>query len=230
MSVSMTLDAVRARTKTVTRRHVDTWRTLEAGDRLTLIEKGMGLAKGQRQVVVCEVEVVDVRVEPLYDIDEDEVIAEGFEGWSPGEFCAMWLESHGYTRPMGQSEAMAVECRRIEWRYSDMIVRLPDVEGFAHLVPAESLPFLQHDDLPAGTWWLGRLSIDPARRGYGDGSRLLDTVLDRVDELGAHVALAVDSDGDDGALDNDALTVWYERRGFARLHPDAPMVRSPRRK
>lgn len=59
MSCSMTIDAVRARTKTVTRRHIDTWRNLRAGDRLTLIEKGMGLAKGERQVVLAEVEIVE---------------------------------------------------------------------------------------------------------------------------------------------------------------------------
>ena len=59
MSVSLTIDQVRNRTKTVTRRRVDTWRDLKAGDRLVLIEKGMGLAKGAKQVVVAEVEVID---------------------------------------------------------------------------------------------------------------------------------------------------------------------------
>lgn len=41
MSVSMTLDAVRNRTKTVTRRHVDTWKTLQPGERL-LARQGWG--------------------------------------------------------------------------------------------------------------------------------------------------------------------------------------------
>lgn len=117
MSCSMTIDAVKAGRKTVTRRHVDTWRTLKVGDRLTLVEKGMGLAKGERQVVLAEVEVVDVRVERLFDITEDDLGAEGFPDWFPGEFCSMWLDSHGYGRITSQSEAMAVECRRIEWRY-----------------------------------------------------------------------------------------------------------------
>lgn len=118
MSVSMTLDAVRAQTKTVTRRHVDTWQTLAAGDRLTLIEKGMGLPKGAKQVVVAEVEVTDVRLEPLHLVDEDEVQAEGLTDMEPAEFQRWWAESHGY-RPLSQSEHMAIVCRRIEWRYLD---------------------------------------------------------------------------------------------------------------
>ena len=60
MSCSITVDAVRARTKTVTRRHASTWATLKPGDRLTLIEKGMGLKRGEKQVVLAEVEVEDV--------------------------------------------------------------------------------------------------------------------------------------------------------------------------
>ncbi len=119
MSVSMALDAVRERRKTVTRRHVDTWTKLAVGDRLVLIEKGMGLPKGAKQVVVAEVEVIDVRVEPLWSITEDDVVAEGFDGWLPGEFCSMWMDSHGYGRITSQHEAMAVPCRRIEWRYLD---------------------------------------------------------------------------------------------------------------
>ena len=126
MSVSMTLDVVRARTKTVTRRHVDTWRDLAAGDRLTLIEKGMGLPKGARQVVVAEVEVIDVRVEPLGLVDEVEVAAEGFAGDDPGLWRCWWADSHGYGIPAGMDDPAEVlgwvdgiEVRRIEWRYLD---------------------------------------------------------------------------------------------------------------
>jgi hypothetical protein len=130
MSVSMTLDAVRARTKTVTRRHVDTWRHLAAGERLTLIEKGMGLPKGARQVVVAEVEVVDVRVEPLGLVTVEECIAEGFPGFEPALWRAWWAASHGYRSPRGfgpddvlawveTPEFRQIECRRIEWRYLD---------------------------------------------------------------------------------------------------------------
>jgi len=128
MSVSMTLDAVRSRTKTVTRRHPDTWQNLKVGDRLTLIEKGMGLPKGAKQTVVAEVEIVDVRVEPL-DLARSwgEVKAEGL--WecareaaiecdtdlTPGMwFCQFWLTGHGYP---ADADPSTVPVRRIEWRY-----------------------------------------------------------------------------------------------------------------
>lgn len=117
MSCSLTTEQVRARTKTVTRRHVDSWRDLKAGDRLVLIEKGMGLKKGEKQVVLAEVEVVSVRVEPLAFFDKSEAAAEGFPDAEPGWFEEFWLRSHGYK--VGSREAMTAQCRRIEWRYLD---------------------------------------------------------------------------------------------------------------
>lgn len=127
MSCSMTVDAVLARTKTVTRRHVDTWRDLKPGARLTLIEKGMGLPKGARQVVLAEVEIVDVTVEPVGFIHmegEDGCAREGLPDMTPDEFVAFWCAGHGYGR-VGIDDAPAIECRRIEWRYLDHPVELP---------------------------------------------------------------------------------------------------------
>ncbi len=127
MSCSMTIDAVKERRKTVTRRHVDTWKNLKPGDHLVLIEKGMGLPKGAKQVVLAEVEVVSVELEPLWHLTDDEeygheeCAAEGFPTMEPAEFCSFWMESHGY-RPRSQNEAMGVVCRRIEWRYLDEAV------------------------------------------------------------------------------------------------------------
>lgn len=143
MSVSMTLDAVRAQTKTVTRRHVDTWRDLKAGDRLTLIEKVMGLPKGARQVVVAEVEIVSVRVETLRQVTPAEVVAEGLwnraiaEGTGPlSDYCddaediavrwfrAFWAAGHTsltswryWALGPGSPALLGQPCRRIEWRY-----------------------------------------------------------------------------------------------------------------
>lgn len=130
MSCSMTVDAVLDRRKTVTRRHVDTWRTLKPGDRLTLIEKGMGLPKGARQVVLAEVEVVDVRVEPILGIEgHGEIRREGFDPdeWLPIEWATWWAGCHGYSIPIrprswwpvDPSDLEGVLCRRIEWHYLD---------------------------------------------------------------------------------------------------------------
>lgn len=117
MSCALTIDAVRARTKTVTRRHVDTWRDLKPGDRLTLIEKGMGLPKGAKQVVLAEVEIVDVRVEPVNRIAREAAgtTDEGLPTMTSAAFCSFWLDSHGYRWP----STAETECRRIEWRYLD---------------------------------------------------------------------------------------------------------------
>lgn len=134
MSVFMTKEAVRQQIKTVTRRHVDTWRHLLPGDRLTLVEKGQGIPLGGKQVVICEVEVVDVSVEPLRFVTVDEVRREGLYdeiyrqayAGHPGPtwdaqvvelFNAFWLRGHGYKPTV--ANATTVECRRIEWRYLD---------------------------------------------------------------------------------------------------------------
>lgn len=119
MSCSMTVPAVQARAKTVTRRHVDTWKNLKVGDRLTLIEKGMGLPKGARQVVLAEVEIVDVRVETLREVDFDECAKEGLPSMTPREFRSFWAQGHGY----GAAHASLIQdipCRRIEWRYLEV--------------------------------------------------------------------------------------------------------------
>lgn len=114
MSCSLTIDAVRARLKTVTRRHESTWCSLAAGDRLTLIERGMGLARGERQVVLADVEVVDVRLESLAAVTAVECVAEGFAEMNNAEFVVMWLAAHGYPE---RTPASSVIVRRIEWRY-----------------------------------------------------------------------------------------------------------------
>lgn len=126
MSCSMTIDAVRDRTKTVTRRHVDTWKNLKPGDRLTLIEKGMGLKPGEKQVVLAEVEIVSVTVEPIGNIVHEDCGTgrEGLGHMRPLEFVEFWLKGHGY-KVLGGGLFTAGEvavlsrdlCRRIEWRY-----------------------------------------------------------------------------------------------------------------
>lgn len=114
MSCSLTVPAVRDRSKTVTRRDADTWVELKPGSRLTLVEKAMGLRKGERQRVLADVEVTDVRVEPLSAMTYDECAAEGFPEMEREEFIAFWLASHGEP---ADTPPDAVSVRRIEWRY-----------------------------------------------------------------------------------------------------------------
>jgi len=111
MSCSMTIDAVRDRTKTVTRRHPDTWKNLKPGDRLTLIEQGMGLPRGAKQVVLAQVVVVDVRVEAIDAVHTEPgaTAAEGLPHMTAAEFITFWRRGH----------RRADVCRRIEWRYQE---------------------------------------------------------------------------------------------------------------
>lgn len=137
MSCALTIEAVRARTKTVTRRDPETWQGLKPGDRIVLVEKGMGIPKGGHVVRLADVEIVDVRVEELVRIwAPGECTREGFPEWDEDapdgdadQFVAMWLGSHGYRdldwnvrrvtrRSTGERVTVgSVLCRRIEWRY-----------------------------------------------------------------------------------------------------------------
>ena len=114
MSCSMTVDGVLTRRKTVTRRHVDTWTTLRPGDKLTLVEKAMGLPKGARQVVLAEVEIVSNDIVRLDDIDDADIAREALDfPTTREEFCRFWLAGHKYNLLRDGY----VMCRRIEWRY-----------------------------------------------------------------------------------------------------------------
>lgn len=122
MSVAFTEDAVRARTKTVTRRKG--WLFLKPGDRLTLCRKVMGRKPGEPLVRICEVEVISVLREPLcavagpYVTAPDgttfwpEMVAEGFPDMEPGEFMQRFFKD-----PQGIGAMDDVT--RIEWRYMD---------------------------------------------------------------------------------------------------------------
>lgn len=142
LSCSMTVDSVLDRSKTVTRRHPTRWLHLAPGDRLTLIEKGMGLPKGAKQVVLAEVEVVSNRIETLREVDAAEVKAEGLWDRAVTDskpyadhidpevlpvqwFRAFWASTHHFgtfeswmVGPLSRL-IMGVECRRISWRYLD---------------------------------------------------------------------------------------------------------------
>lgn len=121
MSVAFTEDAVRDRTKTVTRRAG--WRMLKPGDRLTLCAKVQGRRPGEPLDRIVDVEVLSVRREPLCAIQGDardlgaaEVAREGFPGMDPIEFMRRFFIDAQGIGPMD-------EVTRIEWRYMDGDVR-----------------------------------------------------------------------------------------------------------
>lgn len=97
ISFQMTTRQVRKRTKTVTRRKG--WKFLKRGEVLNACVKAMGLARGEKIDVICQVRVTSVRQEPLnmmrrlerYGLRE--VVAEGFPDMTPQEFIDMFCEN-----------------------------------------------------------------------------------------------------------------------------------------
>jgi hypothetical protein len=120
MSVAFTEQAVRDRTKTVTRRKG--WLFAKPGDRITLCRKVMGRRKGEPLERIVDVEIVSVRREalslltataygiPVYGLRE--VRLEGFEGMRPGAFVQQFFIDAQGMKP----EDLVT---RIEWRYLD---------------------------------------------------------------------------------------------------------------
>jgi hypothetical protein len=94
MSFSLTTEQMRRREKTVTRRLG--WDSLQPGQLLCAVEKGMGLKKGETVKRIGIVRVVSVTQEPLTkllndeDYGRDEVIKEGFPDMTPPEFVEMF--------------------------------------------------------------------------------------------------------------------------------------------
>jgi len=111
MSVGLTEQAVVERRKTVTRRLG--WLHLKPGDRLTLVRKSMGRKPGEPLVRLAEVEVVSVRREPLWIMEQDDVAREGVPFLAREITAAEWVR--WYSERMGIERSDLVT--RIEWRY-----------------------------------------------------------------------------------------------------------------
>lgn len=97
ISFMLTTQQVLDETKYVTRRNG--WVNLKPGDRLRGVRKAMGLKKGEKHDVLKIIEVVSVRREPLKDIDQLDVIREGFSQMSPADFVSMFCKSHKGVNP-----------------------------------------------------------------------------------------------------------------------------------
>jgi hypothetical protein len=120
MSVAFTEQAVRDRTKTVTRRKG--WWTdkngrqlVKPGDRITLCRKVMGRKKGEPLERICDVEIVSVRRECLWmgvRNRADEMEREGFPLLPPMTFVQRYFVEE-------QGIDWMDDVTRIEWRYLD---------------------------------------------------------------------------------------------------------------
>jgi hypothetical protein len=97
MSFSLTTKQIRNRTKTVTRRKG--WLFLKPGDVLNACVKCQGLKPGEKIQRLCQIWVVSVRREPLWDIVTQhplsEVRREGFPRMSAREFVVMFCKHMG---------------------------------------------------------------------------------------------------------------------------------------
>lgn len=115
MSVAFTEQAVRDRTKTVTRRK-GWWQDkngrhlVKVGDRITLCRKVMGRKKGEPLERICDVEVVQIWRERLSSITWQDVCREGFPGMNPATFVQKFFVE-------AQGMSVSDEVTRIEWRY-----------------------------------------------------------------------------------------------------------------
>ena len=119
MSFSATTEQMHSGQKTVTRRAPETWKLLKPGDRLMAVEKAMGLAKGEKQRKIGEIEIISNTVEYLADLTDAEVEAEGFPGCSRGWFLSnVWRDLHG---PYNNAD----QVRRIKFRHIGLIAAAP---------------------------------------------------------------------------------------------------------
>jgi hypothetical protein len=93
MSFMHTTDQIRNRTKTVTRRLG--WNFLKPGDILNACVKCQGIPKGGKIERICQIRVVSIRKERLYDISwyvggGSELKREGFPEMKPEDFVWMF--------------------------------------------------------------------------------------------------------------------------------------------
>lgn len=65
---------------------------------------------------------------------------------------------------------------------------------------------------------------DPKERGKGHATALMKQVLSEADAEGVNLFLGVSPSGLPETLDGPALTAWYERLGFVKVHRDMPGI------
>lgn len=114
MSFSLTTEAIQTKDKTVTRSQG--WSQLRVGDLIQPIEKGMGLKKGEKQVLIGKpIVILEITTDEIQAIDLADVRREGFPDMSVEEFIHMYCKANK-VKPWDR-------CRRICFDY------LEDLEG-----------------------------------------------------------------------------------------------------
>lgn len=95
ISFMLTTEQIKNRTKTVTRRNG--WLFLKPGDVLQGCVKCQGLKKGEHPEKLAMIRVLSVTREPLHSITREDVVREGFTGWTPNEFVQFYAKHNGCT-------------------------------------------------------------------------------------------------------------------------------------
>lgn len=108
MSFSHTVEQIRNRTKTVTRRLG--WLKIKPGDRFWAVVKAMGLKKGEKVERLDLCECVSNRRELPSDITDEDVTKEGFPGWTRDQFLKLFYR-------INQTLRCGQRISRIEFKY-----------------------------------------------------------------------------------------------------------------
>lgn len=95
ISFALTTEQFLDGSKTVTRRLG--WISLKPGDTLCAVEKSQGLKKGEKVRKLGTILVVDVRREPLGEIEHGDCDLEGFPEYDPYQFVYFFCEHNGCT-------------------------------------------------------------------------------------------------------------------------------------
>ncbi len=90
ISASLTSGKILDETKTVTRRVG--WWNLIPGTKLCVVDRVMGFKKGEKPTRLKVIEVISVRAEPLNHITQEDVVKEGFPGWTTKQFVSFFCE------------------------------------------------------------------------------------------------------------------------------------------
>lgn len=87
---------------------------LKPGERFLGIQKGQGLKKGERQVVLGASECLSTRQERLDAITPDEVRREGFPDMTPAEFVEMFCKANRHKGCTPSTIVNRIEFRRVD--------------------------------------------------------------------------------------------------------------------